>query len=145
MEKYKKTIIIRIILLSILAFIGVGLGLLDVFWAQERLNNTVLFCFQCGFSVAMGLTAIIWVIRYSAIMRDMNKLQLQFNKENDERMKTIKAKAGLPVVLILSIILILAGMVVGYFNVTLFYCLIAVASGQLLISLIIKFIYMRVL
>lgn len=145
MEKYRKTIIMRIILLSILALFGVGLGLFDIFWAQENLNNTVLFCFQCGFSVALGIVATIWVMRYSAIVRDNNKLQLQHNKENDERMKAIKSKAGLPVVLILSVILISVGMVVGYFNATVFYALIAVASGQLLISLAIKFIYMRIL
>ena len=145
MEKYKKTIITRIVLLSVLALIGVGLGLFDVFWAQENLKNTFLFCFQCGFSIAMALVAIIWVIRYGTIIRDKNKLQIQYNKDNDERIKTIKAKAGLPVVLILSIVLILIGMIVGYYNSIVFYTLVSVASGQLLISLTIKFIYMRVI
>ena len=125
MEKYKKTVITRIILLGVLVAIGIGTGLFDVFWAQEHLDS-FLFSFQCGSSVAMSLVAAIWLCRYRIILRDETKLQLQYNKENDERMKTIKAKAGLPVVLILSVILILVGMVVGYFNLSIFYTLVAV-------------------
>lgn len=104
MEKYKKTITVRMILLGILALIGVGAGLIDVFWAKKYLD-TFLCCFQCGFSEGMGLVAAIWLVRYRIILRDESKLQLQYNKENDERMKAIKSKAGLPMVLILSIIL----------------------------------------
>lgn len=145
MEKYKKAIVIRIVLLSILALIGVGLGLFDVFWAQQNLKNSFLFCFQGGFSLAMGLVSTVWIIRYGAVLRDENKLQLQYNKEHDERTKAIKSKAGLPVVLILSIVLVLAGMVAGYFDATVFYTLIAVAIVQLLVSLIIKAVYFRIM
>lgn len=144
MEKYRKAMIVRIILLSVLAAIGVGIGIFDVFWAQVN-SDSFVFCFQCGFSVAMGIVAAVWIIRYSAIIRDETKMQLQYNKENDERMKAIKARAGLPVVLILSVAMILVGMIVGYFNAVIFYTLIAVASVQLIVSCIIKFIFMKIL
>ena len=60
-----------------------------------------------------------------------------------KRMKAIRAKAGVPMVLILSIIQIIAGMVIGYFNETVFVTIIGVALFQLLASLAVKFYYMR--
>lgn len=145
MEKYRKTLIIRIILLSVLALIGVGMGIFDAFWAQKHSENYFLFCFQCGFSEAMGLVSLMWAVRYRVALKAEKKLQILYNKENDERMKTIKAKAGLPVILIFSVVLILTGMVVGYFNATVFYTLITVANLQLIVSSAIKLAYMKIL
>ena len=48
------------------------------------------------------------------------ELKIQYNKENDERMKAIKAKAGMPMLLITSIVMIIVGVIAGYFNFTIF-------------------------
>jgi len=68
---------------------------------------------------------------------------LEFNKENDERLKAIKAKAGLPMVLVTSVLMIIAGVIAAYFNATVFIVLIVAAVCQMMISGIVKLIYMR--
>ena len=56
-------------------------------------------------------------------------------------MQAIRAKAGIPMVLILSLALVLGGMVIGYWNETVFVVLIGVALFQLLVSLGVKLYY----
>jgi hypothetical protein len=70
-------------------------------------------------------------------------LRKLYNQENDERMKAIRAKAGVPMVLILSIALVLAGMVIGYWSETIFVVLIGVALFQLTAAMLVKLCYMK--
>ena len=81
------------------------------------------------------------MIKYRAALKDEAKLRLLYNQENDERMQAIRAKAGIPMVLILSLALVLGGMVIGYWNETVFVVLIGVALFQLLVSLCVKVYY----
>ena len=107
MEKYKKSIIIRVFLLSILALLAVGLGIYDVFWATDEVKASEIFEFQCGITTALGIFALIMMIRYHKTLRSEKELQIQYNKEKDERMKAIRAKAGMPMVLIFSVVIII--------------------------------------
>jgi hypothetical protein len=77
------------------------------------------------------------------MLRDEKKLKLQFNKEKDERLKAIRAKAGMPILLVTSVLMIIAGVIAGYFNATIFVTLIIAAVGQMIISGFVKMIYMR--
>ena len=144
MERYKKILIIRIVLLSALALLAVGIELFDVFWAQEHLDS-ITFCFQCGLACAIGILSVILIIRYGRILHDESKLQIEYNKEHDERMRAIRSKAGVPIIPIISVVIMIIGIIVGYFNVTVFYTLIAVSVGQLVIALIVKLVYMKIL
>lgn len=145
MERYKKVIIARIFLLSMLALLAVGLGIFDVFWASAGVKANGIFEFQCGVTTALGILALFKMIQYSKGLRSEKGLQIQYNKENDERMKVIRAKAGMPMVLITSIAMFVAGIIIGYLNVTVFYTLIAAAVVQLVIASIIKLIYLKCL
>ena len=80
-------------------------------------------------------------MKYRGALKDEAKLRLLYNEENDERMKLIRAKAGVPMVLILSMALVLASMFIGYWNETAFVVLIGVALFQLLVSLGVKLYY----
>lgn len=73
----------------------------------------------------------------------MKNIKLLFNKENDERMKAIKYKAGIPMLLITSVLMIIAAVIIGYFNVTAFYTMIAASLCQLVLSCIVKFVYIK--
>ena len=83
------------------------------------------------------------LMKYRSALKDETKLRVLYNQENDERMQAIRAKAGVPMVLILSILLVLAGMIIGYWNETVFVVLIGVALFQLFTSAAVKFYYMR--
>ena len=89
--------------------------------------------------------ALIRIIRYRKALRNDKELQIQYNKENDERMKAIPAKAGMPMILISSIIMVIAGIIIGYSNMVVFYTLIAAAVIQLVIACITKFIYTKII
>ena len=104
-------------------------------------TECLAYSFQRGFSAAGILVLVIWMIKYRAALKDEAKLRLLYNQENDERMSAIRAKAGIPMVLILSLVLVLGGMVIGYWNETIFVVLVGVALFQLLVSLGVKLYY----
>jgi hypothetical protein len=141
MEHYRKNLKIRITLFGVIILIFVGILLYNQFGASAALKDSLAFSFQCGFSAAGALVLVFWMMKYRGALRDESKLRLFYNEENDERMKLIRAKAGVPMVLILSMALVLAGMIIGYWNETAFVVLIGVALFQLLVSLGVKIIY----
>ena len=143
MERYKKAIVVRICLLSLLALAAAGLGVFDVFCAEAEIKASEVFGFQCGIGMGMGVLALIGILRYSRILRDEKALRMQYNRENDERMRAIRARAGMPMLLITSVIMLLAGMVAGYVNITAFYALVLAAAGQLIAACAVKLICMK--
>jgi len=143
MENYKNVVKTRITLLTIPVLIAVSLGIYSVFFASEATKESHMFGFQCGFSIVLGISAIVFIVRQKAILNDEMKLKLQYNKENDERLKTIRAKAGMPLLFITSVGMIVAGVVAGYFSLAVFSALVSAAVIQMLIGAIIKQIYMR--
>jgi len=141
MEQYRKNLRIRIALFGVTILIFTGILLYNQFGASALIKESLPFSFQCGFSAAGALVLVFWMMKYRAALRDENKLRLLYNEENDERMKLIRAKAGVPMVLILSMVLVLAGMIIGYWNETVFAVLIAVAIFQLFASAAVKVYY----
>ena len=128
MEKYRQALNKRISLLTILLLFTVGLSVYDVFFASEATRKSSIFAFQCGGANALGLMAAIMIIRLRKTLRDDVKLKVQYNRENDERLKTIRAKAGMPILLFTSVGMIIAGIIAGYFNLIIFITLVTAAS-----------------
>lgn len=143
MEHYRKVVKRRISLLSLLVLVAVGLGVYDVFWATPAITESFIFGFQLGATTALGLLALFLIMRYQKALRNETLLTIQFNKENDERLKAIRAKAGMPMLLFTSIAMILAGVIIGYFNSTVFYVLILTALFQMIVSATVKRIHMK--
>ena len=141
MDQFKKKLRTRIILLCAVLLLFVAILLYNQFGASGALKDSLAFSFQCGFSAAGSLVLVFWFMKTRGALKDEAKLRLLYNEENDERMSAIRAKAGIPMVLILSMLLVLAGMVIGYFNETVFVVLICVALFQLLVSLGVKLYY----
>lgn len=142
-NQYKKIIKMRTLSLSIIIIAAVIFGIYDVFLASPEIKETSIFGFQTGIITSLGLFLLIIVIRYKALLKDDDNLLLQFNKENDERTKAIKAKAGIPMLPITSLIMIIIGVIAGYFNTLIFITLIVTAAVQMTICGIIKIIYMN--
>lgn len=143
MEQYKKTLRFRIALLAIPVLLAVAVGIYDVFFASEAMQDSFISGFKSGAMTAFGLLSVFMIIRIRKIMCDETRLRMMYNKENDERNKAIRAKAGMPVMLITSLGMFLAGIIVGYFNMVAFYTLIAAAICQLFIGAAIKLVYQR--
>lgn len=143
MDQFRKKLKIRTVWLVVLSLTTALIGVYDVFFAPETLKNMAVFEFQGGALAAICILSSIHIIKYNKILKDDNKLKLEFNKENDERYKAIKSKAGIPIVPIFSILMMLTGIIAGYFNTEVFYILIIVAICQVIISGVIKLIYMK--
>lgn len=143
MEQYKKKLKVRILIFSILLLIFVAVLLYNQFGTSSAIKNSLSFSFQCGFSAAGALALVFWIAKYRRALLDELKLRILYNKENDERMKAIWAKSGIPMTVILSMVLVLAGIVIGYFNETVFFVLICVAIFQLFATAAVKFFYMK--
>ncbi len=142
METYKKTLKNRILLLAILVIFSVSFGIYDMFLASTDVDASFILGFQSGAASGIGFLAVLQIFRYSAALKDEKKMQLQYNKENDERLKAIRAKAGMPMLLIVSIMMIVAGIILGYFNTTIFITLVVAAVCQMTIGAIVKMVYM---
>lgn len=141
MEQFKKKLKLRILLFGFLVLFFIVIILINQFGTVISFTESLAFSFQRGFSAAGALVLVFWMMKYRAALRDETKLRLLYNEENDERMKAIRAKAGVPMVLILSLTLILAGMIIAYWNEMVFVVLICVALFQMLVSLGVKLYY----
>lgn len=145
MESYRKTLMFRICALSFVVVFAVALGIFDVFFAAADIKTSPVFGFQCGATLALGVLALPLIVRYKRALTSEENRRRLFHQENDERMKAIKAKAGMPLLWITSFLMIIAAVVTGYFHVVVFYTLMAVSVCQLAIACIVKFIYMRLM
>ena len=143
MEVFRKRLKQRILLFSIVLLVFVIILLYNQFGASDLIKDSLSFSFQCGFSAAGALVLVYLIIQYRRALSDDLKLQVLYNKENDERTRVIWAKSGIPMTVILSMILVLAGIVIGYFNETVFVVLICVALFQLFASASVKLYYMK--
>ena len=141
MELFQKKLKFRMLLFGILILFCLVIILINQLGTVLTYTECLAYSFQRGFSAAGILVLVIWMIKYRAALKDEAKLRLLYNQENDERMQAIRAKAGIPMVLILSLALVLGGMVIGYWNETIFVVLVGVALFQLLVSLGVKLYY----
>jgi len=143
MDVFKKRIKRRILFFSAVLLMFVSVLLYNQFGTSNTIKDNLSFSFQCGFSAACALVLVYLITQYRRALSDVQKLQVLYNKENDERTRAIWAKSGIPMTVILSMTLVLAGIVIGYFNETVFVVLICVALFQLLVTGAVKLHYMR--
>ncbi len=145
MEEYKRTLKCRMVLLGLLAAaccVLLGYSLSGA--AAHRLPDFQRG-FQTGVACGMGGVSVVWVVWYVWVLRDPKRLRLQYNKEMDERMKAISAKAGMPMIWVTSVLMILAGMVGGYWHSMVFYTLVAAGTFQLIAAKAVVLVYCKLM
>jgi hypothetical protein len=142
MEKFKVKIKGRIILFSIMSLIAVLLGAYNSLYLSNSGNETmsegIVSGFQFGLILGIGMLSLIHMIKLNMIIKDDKKLKVLYNKEQDERMQSIRSKAGMPMLMITSIMMLTAAIIAGYYNIVVFYTLITVAIIQLSMGAIVK-------
>ncbi|MDO7977190.1 hypothetical protein [Oceanotoga teriensis] len=144
MENFRKKVIKRIRILTAFILIFCVYIVLDVFFIRNNIDSeNFINSFQFGLMFGLEMLAIINLIKLNKVVKSDKKLKLLYNKENDERLKLIRSKAGMPLLLINSVIMIISGIILGYFNTIIFLTLIITAGIQMLIGLFIKFYCLR--
>ena len=104
MESYRKSITLRIVFFSLAIALFVGILIYNQFFASEALKNSVVIGFQFGFASAGTIVLVFCIVRYRQTLASEEKLRLLYNQEHDERMSAIRSKAGVPMVIVLSVI-----------------------------------------
>lgn len=105
---------------------------------KESMAEGMVSGFQFGLILGIGMLALIQIIKLSKVIKDDKKLRMLHNKENDERLKLIRSKSGMPMLMITSILMLVAAIISGYFNTVVFSTLVIAATAQLSIGAIVK-------
>jgi len=143
MEKYKKTLQIRVRIMSIYVL---GLVLFTInsrFFMPLQTEESMLKGFQEGLLSGMAIVFLILVLKYSRALKDEILLKKLYLKSKDERKRIIMDKSGGYVIIVCSVIILVAGIIGGYFNKSVFYSLVGCAYFLLSIKIILKVYYMK--
>lgn len=149
MEEFKNGVKKRIYLFACAVVFSLSISIYDVFWNKTvsssgaEFSEGMLDGVTFGIIFSLGVIALIQVIRLSRIIKDEKQLKMLYNKEHDERLKEIRRKAGMPMVLIMSILMLVAGVIAGYFNDIVFYTLFAASVVQLTVGAAVKIYCLR--
>lgn len=149
MEAYKKTVRRRMVLCIFLAVIALALAvyIYGMFGSEPdgSAGEGFIAGFPCGICIGLFLMCVFTVFRCAAMLRDEKKLRLGYNRDNDERMKLIRAKAGYPFSVVTAVIMIIVGLLLSRVNMTVSLTAIACACGQLIVSVLFKAVYSKIL
>lgn len=97
--------------------------------------------FQTGILFSVSIVFLFFIGRYIWLLRNDEKLKAAYYAENDERQKLIMMKIGGSAMYVCTVLILLAGIVAGYFNETVFFSLAGCALFLLLARLILKIYY----
>lgn len=149
LEAYRKTIRRR---MNVMAVLGVAYSVAMIvahtLWTgsaavDEFAWSGVASGFAGGALTAMVLCFALLTPRYGKALRDEQALRRLWNKEHDERLRAIRARAGAPIILYTSFAMIAVAMLIGPWNMIAAMTLLLAAAVQILISAAVKLICLR--
>lgn len=147
MEQFKKKVAWRIRGLQVGILFFMILNGLTIYISRQLEMNTFteghLAGFQSGLSIGLLMVLVVVLFKLRRASANEEALKRLYYKENDERMKLIRTKAGMPFLMISSLLMIFAGTIAGYFNITVFYTLILAATVQMGIGAAAKLYFMK--
>lgn len=141
MANYRKTLKTRIRLLLVPLLISAVLGVYDVFFAPAEIKDSFVFGYVLGITAGLAFCSIFLMFKYTRALSNETRLKKLYNWENDERLKAIRAKAGIPAIIITSVAILIAGVIASFYSYTVFYTLTAVSVIQLLVANMLKIYY----
>jgi hypothetical protein len=149
MERFRTKVKRRIAISSGMAFIAMVLGVFSTYsiiitdHSSATHSDGFVAGFQFGLIVSIFGLAVFDIIKLSLAINDETKLRILYNKEHDERLIAIRNKAGAPMIVITSVMMIIAAIIAGYFNIVVFYTLVFAVAAQLLVSAMVKLYCMK--
>lgn len=142
MEKFRTKVKRRILISSGMALVAIVLGFYSIYSLNYSDSSTMSDGFVAGFQFGLIVSifglSVFDIIKLSLAINDETKLKVLYNKEHDERLKTIRSKAGMPIIAITSVLMIIAAIISGYFNIVVFYTLVVAVIAQLSVSAMVK-------
>ena len=121
--------------LSVTDVISINLG-------NENANDFVAG-FQLGILCVLLLAFAAKLVNYRKALKDDKLLKQIYYKENDERVCFISQQVGKSSMSITTVVLLIAAIIAGYFNIIVFITILAVTAVQLLIQLMLYWYFDR--
>lgn len=139
LEAYRKQVQRRLVWMRVLAVTFVVVELAVSRWIAE--SNATNFIW--GGCIGGAFVALVVLAQQRKALQDDEKLRKMYIEEHDERKQAIRAKAGQPMVLFLSLGLVMIAAVVFFFNEVAAATLALAATAQCLVSLAVKLVCMK--
>ena len=139
LEVYRKQVQRRLVWIRLLAVTCIVVELAVSRWIAE--SNATNFLW--GGCIGGAFVALVVLARQRKALKDDDKLRKMYIEEHDERQIAIRAKAGQPMVIYLSLGMAMTAAVVFFFNETVAITLTLAAMAQLVVSLIVKLVCMK--
>ena len=146
MEEFRKTLQKRIRFIMMYNSVMVILLVQGVFHMTRVANehaSDFISGYSIGFCVALQILGIALLGKYRAALKNEEKFNALYIKENDERKKFIKTKMGDVGSNITIVGLCLATIISGYFNATVFFTLMGTLFFTMGIKIVLKIIYTK--
>lgn len=143
MDGFAKRVKVRCFALSVALVILVGILVFLITRTETDGGNSVLLGFQTGLVMGLMALTVVYIMRLVRALKNDKQLKIWYNKEHDERLKTIRAKSGMPMLLITSLMMICAAVVAGYYNPIVFYTLVIAGMLQLAAGVLVKLYYLK--
>jgi len=143
MDKFKKQLRNRQLLLA--AGLVIACGAVSLTGHNDPVMPDFLQGFIEGFQVGLlaalfGVT-VFYLIRYLRVMRDPEKLKKLYISETDERKLLIQQKAGSVGFFVVLFGLVLATIVAGNYNITVFFTLLGATVFIEMVGAFLKLYY----
>lgn len=122
-------------------FTGVSVsGVVDINLGSEAASDFVSG-FQLGILIALTVAFLAKLVNYRKALKDETLLKRLYYKENDERLAFINQQVGKSSMSVTTVILLIAAVIAGYFDIKVFVTILAVTFVQLVIQLILQRFY----
>ncbi|MFV0550603.1 MAG: hypothetical protein ACK5L6_01605 [Anaerorhabdus sp.] len=142
MEKFKNKLIRRKNMMVGFGFIALSFILIMKFYVEDLPNLSEWLVYELEFltGLFLGLEILfaIYAIKMRKALNTEELLQQLYIEENDERKRYIRAKAGQPLIMILSGVLLVVAVILGIYNFNMSLAIIGVVLFQMTVSVIYK-------
>lgn len=118
----------------------VASGIIPVQLESEQSSDYV-YGFQLGFLFVLVLKFLADLVQYRKALKDEKLLKQLYYKENDERMCFINQQVGKSTMSVLTVIMVIATIITGYFNITVFCTMCVVTVLQSVVQILLKWYY----
>lgn len=145
MEKYQNELK-RQLVFSIIAIVITLIAIL-VYIGLFHVNpiNDFSKGFQFGILVTLVIYVVSWIVSIILQMKNPDYARKKYIKKNDDREKLIIYKTVTSTFYTITYLLLISMVISLYFDMVIFYTLLAVTYADLFIFVFFKFIYKRIL
>ena len=144
LEKYRENLIKKEKVYK--AFIGFAMAFLAfvMFLLKEnRLINDLPLGFLTGLILGINLICLYLIFAIKKALKDEKLLKDMYIKEYDEREKFIKLKSASSIISVLAVGIFITSIFASYFNIIVFYTLAITGGFLLLLGLVLKFYWRK--